>query len=55
MAYIELHGVAIQGRASNDEWVTSFRISHSLNGTTWTKEGGADKGDKVSVLRVGSR
>ncbi|XP_071798425.1 uncharacterized protein [Asterias amurensis] len=47
MAYIELHGVAIQGRASNDEWVTSFRISHSLNGTTWTKEGGAENGDKI--------
>ncbi|EDO37662.1 predicted protein [Nematostella vectensis] len=37
--------VATQGRHGNDQWITSFTISYSLDGTNWSvyQEGGVDK------------
>ena len=35
-AKTEVTGIQIQGRQDVDEWVTSFTISYSSNGTTYT-------------------
>eukprot|EP00118_Oscarella_pearsei_P025096 m.307501 g.307501 ORF g.307501 m.307501 type:complete len:522 (+) comp42362_c0_seq1:47-1612(+) len=41
----KVEGVATQGRANVEQWVTEYRIFCSADGTTWTpyREGGADK------------
>ncbi|XP_072170354.1 uncharacterized protein [Diadema setosum] len=42
-------GVITQGRADANQWVTSFKVEHSLNGQDWTvvKDNGLPPQDKV--------
>ncbi|XP_066295702.1 uncharacterized protein [Branchiostoma lanceolatum] len=42
-----VHGVVTQGRATYDQWVTSYKLQHSWNGRSWTTITDTDGSDKI--------
>ncbi|CAH1272632.1 TNR [Branchiostoma lanceolatum] len=42
-----VHGVVTQGRATYDQWVTSYKLEHSWNGRSWTTITDTDGSDKI--------
>ena len=49
-AKTEVTGIQIQGRQDADQWVTSFTISYSNDGTTYTFYQNSKVGEKMKIL-----
>jgi len=52
---VRVGGVLMQGRYNADQWITSFQISHSLDGVSWTKlnrtyDGNHDRDSKETII-----
>ena len=49
-AKTEVTGIQIQGRQDADQWVTSFTISYSNDGITYTFYQNSKVGEKMKIL-----
>ncbi|XP_035687608.1 EGF-like repeat and discoidin I-like domain-containing protein 3 [Branchiostoma floridae] len=43
----KVHGVITQGRADYDQWVTSYKLQFSWDGSSWTTYKASDGSDKI--------